>query len=266
MKKILITLLTLLPMTVLAAGSAVPLDEANYDLRDKASLQNGAKIFMNYCSSCHSTQYQRYSRVADDLGIDRGAMEENLVFTGVKVGSLMKSAMPLESGAKWFGAAPPDLTLEARLRGPDWVYSYLRSFYIDESRPFGVNNLVFPSVGMPHVLEELQGTVHLVQIKRNEQELDLPEDARIVKETPIVDENGSATGETLVSYLSLDGNGELSAEEFDEAMLDLVNFLVYSAEPNQLERQEMGFWVIGFLLILLIFAWLLNREYWRDIH
>jgi len=267
MKKIFITLLTLLPMVVSAAGSGAHLDAANYDLRDKASLQNGAKLFMNYCAGCHSTQYQRYSRVADDLGIERTEMSENLVFTGVKVGSLMETAMPAESAAKWFGAAPPDLTLEARLRGADWVYTYLRSFYIDDTRPFGVNNVVFPSVGMPHVLEELQGTVHLIEIKHSEEEvLDLPEDARIVKETPVVDENGTATGETLVSYLSNDENGELSAEEFDEAMLDLVNFLVYSAEPNQLERQELGFWVIGFLLILLVFAWFLNREYWRDVH
>ncbi|NQZ49207.1 MAG: cytochrome c1 [Moritella sp.] len=266
MKKLFIALLTLLPMAVFASGNAVHLDEANYDLRDKASLQNGAKIFMNYCSTCHSTQYQRYSRVADDLGIDRDVMSENLVFTGVKVGSLMLTAMPAESGAKWFGATPPDLTLEARLRGADWVYTYLRSFYIDETRPFGVNNVVFPSVGMPHVLEELQGTARLLEIKHNEEELDLPEGARIVKETEVVDANGVATGEILTSYLSPDGNGELSAEEFDEAMLDLVNFLVYSAEPNQLERQEMGFWVIGFLLILLVFTWFLNREYWRDIH
>lgn len=266
MKKLFIMLFALLPTLALAAGGGAHLDTANYDLRDKASLQNGAKLFMNYCAGCHSTQYQRYSRVADDLGIDRSAMSENLVFTGVKVGSLMKTAMPAASGAKWFGATPPDLTLEARLRGPDWVYTYLRSFYVDESRPFGVNNIVFPSVGMPHVLEELQGTAQLLEIKYKEGELELPEDARIIKETPVVDENGTATGETLVSYLSLDGNGELSAEEFDEAMLDLVNFLVYSAEPNQLERQEMGFWVIGFLLILLVFAWLLNREYWRDVH
>lgn len=266
MKKLFIMLFALLPTLALAAGGGAHLDTANYDLRDKASLQNGAKLFMNYCAGCHSTQYQRYSRVADDLGIARSAMSENLVFTGVKVGSLMKTAMPAASGAKWFGATPPDLTLEARLRGPDWVYTYLRSFYVDESRPFGVNNIVFPSVGMPHVLEELQGTAQLLEIKYKEGELELPEDARIIKETPVVDENGTATGETLVSYLSLDGNGELSAEEFDEAMLDLVNFLVYSAEPNQLERQEMGFWVIGFLLILLVFAWLLNREYWRDVH
>jgi len=266
MKKLLITLFALLPTLALASGGGVHLDSANYDLRDKGSLQNGAKIFMNYCAGCHSTQYQRYSRVADDLGIDRDIMSENLVFTGVKVGSLMKTSMPAESGAKWFGATPPDLTLEARLRGADWIYTYLRSFYVDESRPFGVNNIVFPSVGMPHVLEELQGTAQLVKIKAKEGELDLPGDARIVAETPVVDENGTATGEILTSYLSLDGNGELSAEEFDEAMLDLVNFLVYSAEPNQLERQEMGFWVIGFLLILLVFAWFLNREYWRDVH
>ncbi len=267
MKKLFIALFMLLPITAFAAGSSVSLDKADYDLADKASLQNGAKLFMNYCAGCHSTKYQRYSRVADDLGIDRALMQENLIFTGAKVGALMETAMPAQSGAKWFGAAPPDLTLEARLRGPDWIYTYLRSFYVDESRPFGVNNVVFPSVGMPHVMEELQGTAHLVKIKHSEEEvLDLPENARIVKETHVVDANGKTTGETLVEYLINDENGEFSAEEFDEAALDLVNFLVYSGEPNQLERQELGFWVIGFLLVLLVFAWFLNREYWRDIH
>lgn len=151
-------MLTLLPSLVFANAGAVHLDKANYDLSDKASLQRGAATFMNYCAGCHSTQYQRYNRVAADLEIPEELMKENLIFTGAKVGDLMKSAMSEKDAAKWFGAPPPDLTLVARVRGADWIYTYLRSFYVDETRPFGVNNAVFPSVGMPHVLEPLQGT------------------------------------------------------------------------------------------------------------
>lgn len=158
MKKIIFAVLTLLPSLVFANAGAVHLDKANYDLSDKASLQRGAATFMNYCAGCHSTQYQRYNRVAADLEIPEELMKENLIFTGAKVGDLMKSAMSEKDAAKWFGAPPPDLTLVARVRGADWIYTYLRSFYVDPTRPFGVNNVVFPSVGMPHVLEPLQGT------------------------------------------------------------------------------------------------------------
>ncbi|MFM4961611.1 cytochrome c1, partial [Aeromonas caviae] len=158
MKRIIFAVLALLPGLVLASGGGFPLDKAEYDLSDKASLQRGAATFMNYCAGCHSTQYQRYNRVAADIGIPDDLMKENLVFTGAKIGDLMKSAMSEKDAARWFGAPPPDLTLVARVRGADWIYTYLRSFYVDETRPFGVNNAVFPSVGMPHVLEPLQGT------------------------------------------------------------------------------------------------------------
>ncbi|MGL6348467.1 MAG: cytochrome c1, partial [Aeromonas sp.] len=152
MKRIIFAVLALLPGLVFAAGAGVALDKADYDLSDRASLQRGATTFMNYCAGCHSTQYQRYTRVADDLGIPEDLMRDNLIFTGAKVGDLMKIAMSDKDAAKWFGAPPPDLTLVARVRGADWVYTYLRSFYVDPTRPFGVNNAVFPAVGMPHVL------------------------------------------------------------------------------------------------------------------
>ncbi|GAL36343.1 ubiquinol cytochrome C oxidoreductase cytochrome C1 subunit [Vibrio maritimus] len=158
MKKWIVVLFALLPSLALAAGGNVNLDKANNDLTDKASLQNGAKLFMNYCFACHSTQYQRYERVATDLGIPVDLAKENLVFDPeAKIGDLMVNAMPQKQAAAWFGAAPPDLTLVARVRGVDWLYTYLRTFYVDPSRPFGVNNTTFPNVGMPHVLEELQG-------------------------------------------------------------------------------------------------------------
>ncbi|MGY3915644.1 cytochrome c1 [Aeromonas australiensis] len=244
MKKIIFAVLALLPGLVMAAGSSFPLEKANYDLADKASLQRGVATFMNYCAGCHSTQYQRYNRVAEDLGIPEDLMKENLIFTDAKVGDLMKIAMSETDAAKWFGAPPPDLTLVARVRGADWIYTYLRSFYVDESRPFGVNNAVFPSVGMPHVLEPLQGT------------------PRAEFATHTVD--GVETAQ-VVSIKS-DGNGEMDDEEYDQTVRDLVNFLVYSAEPMQQERERMGFWVLGFIAIFFIFTVLLKKEFWRDVH
>lgn len=246
MKWILIAIAALMPTLVLAAGGGnIHLDKANYDLSDSASLQRGAKLFMNYCSGCHDTQYQRYLRVAEDLKIPESLMKENLMFIKTqKVGDPMTNAMSDPSGAKWFGATPPDLTLVARVRGADWLYTYLRTFYEDPSRPFGVNNEVFKDVGMPHVLQELQGV------------------SRKVYETRLID------GEPTEVYVGIksDGSGELSEDEYDQAVLDLVNFLVYSAEPIQLERRNMGMWVIGFLLIFFILAYFLKKEYWRDVH
>jgi len=244
MKRIIFAVLALLPGLVLAAGGGFPLDKAEYDLSDKASLQRGAATFMNYCAGCHSTQYQRYNRVAADIGIPDDLMKENLVFTGAKIGDLMKSSMSEKDAARWFGAPPPDLTLVARVRGADWIYTYLRSFYVDETRPFGVNNAVFPSVGMPHVLEPLQGT------------------PRAEFKTHTLD---GVEMQQVVSIKS-DGNGEMNNEEYDQTVLDLVNFLVYSAEPVQQERERMGFWVLGFIAIFFIFTVLLKKEFWRDVH
>ncbi|MFB9135203.1 cytochrome c1 [Vibrio sp. AK197] len=245
MKKWIVMLFALLPSLAMAAGANVPLDAANNDLSDKASLQNGAKLFMNYCFGCHSTQYQRYGRVAQDLGIPDDLMKQNLIFDpAVKIGSLMENAIPDESAAKWFGAPPPDLTLVARVRGTDWLYTYLRSFYADPSRPFGVNNIVFPSVGMPHVLEELQGV------------------PQPVYETHMVD----GEEHRVVVGTQSDGRGELNQEEFDTAVRDLVNFLEYSGDPVKLERHALGWWVMAFLVIFTIVVVFLKKEYWRDVH
>ncbi|HEY7865731.1 MAG TPA: cytochrome c1 [Psychromonas sp.] len=244
MKKLMIALLALLPTLVFGSGAAVHLDKADYDLSDKASLQSGAKLFMNYCFACHSTGHQRYQRVATDLGIPDALMAENLIFTDSKIGELMKNSMDSTSAAKWFGAPPPDLTLEARLRGPDWIYTYLRSFYADPTRPFGVNNTVFPEVGMPHVLEELQGV------------------PTAIYETTV---HEGVEHKAIIGFES-NGQGEMSSDEYDKAVLNLVNFLVYAGEPNKLERQSLGVWVIGFLVILFILSYLLKKEYWRDIH
>ncbi|MFT4993630.1 MAG: ubiquinol-cytochrome c reductase cytochrome c1 subunit [Paraglaciecola sp.] len=244
MKTLIFVLGLMLPTLVLAAGGNVRLDEANYDLTDKASLQNGAKIFNNYCLGCHQMQYQRYQRAFEDLGIPPELGAENLMFTADKPGEHIKNAMPTESGAKWFGAPPPDLTLVARVRGADWIYTYLRTFYADDSKTFGVNNEVFPDVAMPHALQALQG----VPSKTYEKQL--------------------IDGQMVDRYVGIksDGSGELSDGEYDTAVLDLVNYLVYTGEPSRLESESIGRWVMVFLLVFLVLVYLLKKEYWRDVH
>jgi ubiquinol-cytochrome c reductase cytochrome c1 subunit len=227
-----------------AAGPAVPLMEANNDLTDKASLQRGAKLFMNYCLGCHQMQYQRYERTFRDIGIPTEIGQEQLIFDGSKVGGHILNAMDSDDAAKWFGATPPDLTLVDRVRGSDWIYTYLKSFYKDDSRPFGVNNTVFPMVGMPHVLQELQGLPTAI--------------------TEQVEEHGKTV--TKVVGTETDGSGEMSTDEYDQAARDITNFLAYVGEPSRLESESLGIKVIGFLFILFILAFLLKKEYWRDVH
>ncbi|MGM0907076.1 MAG: cytochrome c1 [Pseudomonadota bacterium] len=243
MKKLLIALVTLVPSLVFAAGPEVPLDKAEVDLHDKASLQRGAQLYMNYCLGCHQLEYHRYNRTFEDIGVPQELGEKHLQFTGDKAGDLITNNMNSDSAANWFGTAVPDLTNVARVRGADWIYTYLRSFYKDESRPFGVNNAVFPNVGMPHVLEELQG---------------LPEKTY---EERMID------GEMKDVYVGIktDGNGRLSESEYDQAMLDLTAFLVYTGEPMLLEQRRMGWFVFGFLLVFTILAWLLKKEFWKDL-
>ncbi len=245
MKRILCVLALLVPFAGVAAGGGeYPLDKAPVDQSDTASLQRGAKLFMNYCSGCHSTQYQRYQRVAEDLQIPAELMQQHLMFVpGAKIGDLMENSMAEKDAAKWFGAPPPDLTLVARVRGADWIYTYLRTFYADPKRPWGVNNLVFKDVGMPHVLQELQGVPSFVDEER------------------MVD--GKVESHKV---LETDGSGELSPDEYDQAVADLVNFLVYAAEPMQQERKSLGIWVMLFLAVFFVLAYLLKKEYWRDVH
>ncbi|AZQ85799.1 cytochrome c1 [Colwellia sp. Arc7-635] len=232
MKKFILAVLAVLPMLAVASGPSLHLDEANNDLRDKASLKRGFESYINNCLACHELKYQRYNRTFADLGISDEDGMANYMYTGEKVGDHITNTMPAKEAAKWFGSAPPDLTLEARFRSPDWIYTYLRSFYVDESRPFGVNNKVFKDVGMPHVLQNLQGV-------------------------RTMDEHGNLSEAT---------GGSMTAEEYDDFARDLANFLEYTGEPNKLERESMGYWVIGFLFILLFFAYLLKKEYWRDVH
>ncbi len=247
MRKVIIAFaLLVLPSLALAVTEGYPLDKAPIDLSNKASLQRGAKLFVNYCMGCHSAQYQRYNRLARDLNLTDEQVTDNLIFTNdTKVGDTMKIAMPGDDAKKWFGAAPPDLSVIARSRGVDYLYTYLRTFYLDESRPWGVNNAVFPSVGMPHVLWELQGW-----------------------QKPVYGTVHDASGEEkeVVTGVQLAEPGVMTQPEFDAAMADLVNFLAYVGEPAQLERKRIGWWVLGFLALAFAVFYPLKKEYWKDVH
>ena len=243
MKKLLILLvLAVLPAGAFAgSGHGPKLDPVNIDLGDKASLQNGARIFVNFCLSCHSASYMRYNRMGHDLGISEELVKENLLFAADKVGDLMKAVMPPDDAKLWFGVAPPDLSLIARYRKPAWVYTYLRSFYRDPKSPSGWNNVVFPHVAMPHVLYEWQGNQR----------------AAFKKDAQGVDE---------FEGFELERPGSMSAKEYDDAMRDLTNFLVYLGEPAKLVRYQIGVYVLIFLAVFLVFAYLLKKEYWKDVH
>jgi ubiquinol-cytochrome c reductase cytochrome c1 subunit len=251
MKKLLVTLSLfagLVSSVAFAAGGGALPYTADIDQTDKASLQRGAKLYMNYCLGCHQMQYQRYERTFNDLGIPNELGLEHLVFTkDTKVGDHIKNAMPAADAKKWFGATPPDLTLEARLRGPDWIYSYLKSFYVDPSRPFGVNNTVFKDVGMPHVLQELQGIPTMEEQFENQ----------------MID--GEWKQVSLGKKIVVDGSGELSEDEYDRAVLDITNFMVYIGEPMILERESLGWKALLYCFIFFVLAVLLKKEYWKDI-
>jgi|TARA_B110001450_G_scaffold198546_1_gene187199 cytochrome c1 len=234
-------------------------DKAYVDATDKSSLQRGAQIYMNYCLGCHSLKYARYKKVSEDLEIPLDMFEDNLIFGDQKMGDLIQVGMDPKEAKEWFGNTPPDLTLEAGLRGPDWVYTYLKSFYIDESRPLGVNNKVYENVGMPHVLVDLQGTPQSV-----------------CRQVPYVAENGGIrqdplSGERLTQeqcgFLEVEaGTGQLNPEEFDEAMLDLTNFLAYMTDPMKTERESIGTYTLLYLFIFTMLSYLLYREFKKDLH
>ena len=248
MKKLIlaIVMLALVPVSAMAAGGGayLPHDPANIDLTDQAAKQRGAKYFVNYCLGCHSLKYERWQRM-EEFGISEDQLKKYLMPAGAKKGDLMTIAMSEADAANWFGAPAPDLTLETRLRGEDWVYNYLRAFYIDESRPFGVNNTVFDKVGMPHILWELQGMQ-----KANFEE---------------VNDGHGGTHKEFKGFEQVTP-GTMSAEEYDTMVRDLVTFMAYMAEPIKLERQRLGIYVLLFLAIFLVVAYPLKKAYWKDVH
>jgi ubiquinol-cytochrome c reductase cytochrome c1 subunit len=240
MKKLLL-ILSLVASPAFASGGNVHLDEVDIDLSDKASLQRGARIFVNYCLSCHSAKFMRYNRMAKDLEIPEEVVEENMMFATDRIGGLMKTTMPEEDAKKWFGKAPPDLSLIARSRGPEWIYTYMRSFYLDAASPSGWNNTLFEKVAMPHVLYSLQGARNAV-FKKDEHGVEVFDHYEMVKP------------------------GTMLEDEYDEAVRDLTNFLVYVGEPAKMVRYKLGIYVLIFLFIMLIPAYLLKKEYFKDIH
>ncbi|MGC1549700.1 MAG: cytochrome c1 [Rhodanobacter sp.] len=224
------------------ASEGPELPSAGTNLRDQASLQRGAKLFFNYCVGCHSLKYMRYERIADDLGLTEQDVMQNLNFTGAKFGETVVSHMPEADATKFFGKAPPDLSLEVRAKGADWVYGYLKSFYLDPSRPVGWNNTVFPNASMPFPMWELQG-VQTAVMKPAVQGHD-PE----------------------VEKLELSHPGKLTPAQYDQADRDLTNFLEYVSEPAALQRQRYGIWVLLFLAAFSLLAYMLKKEYWKDVH
>lgn len=239
----LLLALALAPSIAGAAEKGFPLEPANADVSNLASLQRGARNFVNYCLGCHSAKYMRYSQLAADLALTEDELQQNLMFTGERIYDTMDTAMPAEKAREWFGNAPPDLSLIVRSRGSDYVYTFLRSFYADPSRPTGANNAVLPGTAMPHVLAGLQG----LQQGRHEK---------------VKGEDGKET-EHLV--LEPGTAGEMPGAAFDSFVRDTVAFLEYVAEPHKAKRLSLGVWVILFLLMFTAFSWFLYKEYWKDV-
>lgn len=231
-----------MPVAGMAAGKA-NLMHSGANVNDSASLQRGAQLYMNYCLGCHSTEFQRYQRLATDLGLDEDMVMENLVFTDAKIGDPISNSMRPEDAVRWFGKAPPDLSLTGRSRGADWIYTYLMSFYRDDTGAW--NNTLLANAAMPHVLWQLQGIQEPVYATQ-------------------VDENGYES--RVVESLLLAEPGMLSPDEYSAAMRDLAAYLDYVGEPVQLKRKSIGVWVMLYLAIFALIAYLLKVEFWRDVH
>lgn len=250
LKKLLATL-ALMPALAFASEAGFPLDRAPDRSNDLPALQNGAKLFVNYCLNCHSASLVRYNRLRD-IGLSDDQIRENLLFASDKVGELMKVSMPEKDAKAWFGAVPPDLSVIVRAKssgegsGADYVYTYLRTYFKDEGRATGWNNLVYPNVGMPHVLWELQG----------------------VRKANFVDEKDphdpSKTVHKFAGFEQIKP-GKLSAQEYDAQMADLVGFMGWMAEPVKSKRQQLGVWVLLFLSLLVFLTWRLNASYWKEV-
>jgi ubiquinol-cytochrome c reductase cytochrome c1 subunit len=227
-----IGLMSIASSTVIAASGGIHLDKVEVDLADKASLQRGAKTFINYCLSCHQAAYMRYNRMAKDLGMTEEQVKQNLMFASDKIGDTMTVAMRAQDAQKWFGVVPPDLSVIARSKGTDYLYTYLRTFYLDSSKIMVTNNLAFKDVGMPHVLWEQQGYL----------------------------EHGEE------GHLEAATEGDLSTSDYNQVVADLVNFLAYIGEPSKIQRLALGKWVLLYLILFFLVAYPMKKAFWRDIH
>ena len=240
MKTLSISTLLLVFSLTAAAEENIALQQANFDPEDRGSVVQGAKSFVKYCLGCHSIKHIRYQRIAQDFSIDEQKVLNDIAPQGSSIYDQMHTAMNAHDSEKWFGIQPPDLSLVARSRSADWLYSYLKGFYTDKTKPLGVNNLVFKDVGMPNVLWQLQG-----------------------------EQNATYTtvdGQEVIDKLVIETPGTLSEQEFDTMINDMVNFLVYVGEPIKMERERLGKYVLFFLGMFLVIAYLLKKEYWKDVH
>jgi ubiquinol-cytochrome c reductase cytochrome c1 subunit len=242
---LILAALLLAPGLAVAAGPSIPLESSGADVRDQASLQRGARLYMNYCLGCHSLQYVRYNTLAEGLGLTDEQVAENLRFTGDSPHDPIRIAMPADDAAGWYGIAPPDLSLMARARSNDYIYTFLKSFYVDPAqRLTGTNNKVLEGTSMPHALWELQGL-----------------QAPVYRSVPAA---GGGTREVFDGF-EIVKPGSMSPEEYSQAVRDITAFLAWAAEPMQVERQRIGFWVLLFLSILFVFSWLYYKELWKDV-
>lgn len=232
----------LLAVSAARGASEIELTPANNNIEDNVSLQRGAKYYVNYCLGCHAAKYVRYNRLGAELQLSEDQLLENIMFTGEQPFDTMSIAMRPQDAVRWFGIEPPDLSLIARSRGTDYLYTYLRSFYADPASPTGVDNLVLPGTAMPHVLWDLQGV-----------------------QTAIFGVDEEHGGAPVFQQFEMLTSGSLSPREFDQVVRDIVNFLDYIGEPMQRERQALGIRVIAFLLVFLLIAYLLKKEIWKDV-
>lgn len=240
MKTLSISILLMVFSLGVAAEESIELQQANFDPEDRGSIVQGAKHFVKYCLGCHSIKHIRYQRIAKDFGLDDKKVLVDIAPQGATIFDQMHTAMNAHDSAKWFGIQPPDLSLIARSRNADWLYTYLKSFYADSSKPLGTNNLVFKDVGMPNVFWQLQGEQKPEFITDDDQQ--------------------------VIDKLVLETPGTLTEQEFDTMVNDLVNFLVYVGEPVKMERERIGKYVLFFLLMFTVIAYLLKKEYWKDVH
>jgi ubiquinol-cytochrome c reductase cytochrome c1 subunit len=236
------------PVLGAAGGGAWSQWTAGHEISDRASLQRGAAAYMNYCAGCHSLKYMRYQRLGEDLGIPEALLREHLIPDDQRPTDYILTSMPAADSENWFGKAPPDLSLIARAKGPDYVFQFLKTFHSEPAKPTGVDNLALPGTAMPHVLADLQGVQRAVFI-----------------EEPAVDADGNPTTVRVFEKFELDTPGQLTPEQYDAFARDLVNFLDYVGEPAKLVRTTLGIWVVLFLLAFTGIAWLLKSEYWKDV-
>ena len=263
--KKLIAVLAFTPALAFAAGGGYPLDRAP-ERTELGSLQNGAKLFVNYCLNCHQAASMRYNRLRD-LGLTEEQIKQNLLFTGEKVGDMMTTTLAKKDANEWFGGVPPDLSVIARAKsssagtGADYLYTYLRTFYKDDSRPTGWNNLAFPNIGMPHALWELQGVQGLKEVKHEA----AAKASASAQSSASASASAEAHGAAHIPELEIITPGKMSKAEYEVAVADLVGYLSWMAEPAQAKRKQIGVWVLMFMAFLSLLAWRLNASFWKEV-